>query len=191
MRVRTMRRSSSSWVSPTPRVPMPPACRSRCDHCRVSRGSMYSSCASSTCVRASRLRARRAKMSRISALRSMTFLSVIFSRFRTWAGERSSSKTISPASCRSAVRFSSSALPLPMKLAGSGAGRLATRVATTIPPAVSTSLPSSSRCSSEALRAISGRIRPTVMTFSGTWSFEQIYRSCAFADRRGQIADRR
>ena len=56
--VRTMRRSISSCVSPTPRVPMPPACRSRCDHCRVSRGSMYSSCASSTCVRASRLRAR-------------------------------------------------------------------------------------------------------------------------------------
>src|SRR5436189_4887231 len=56
---RMIRRSVSSWLSPGPRVPMPPPVRDRCVQRRVSRGSWYSSCASSTwrrpsCVRADR-----------------------------------------------------------------------------------------------------------------------------------------
>jgi len=37
MRRRMTRRSLSSWVSPTPRVPIPPACRERCAQRRVRR----------------------------------------------------------------------------------------------------------------------------------------------------------
>ena len=69
----TSRRSSSSCVSPGPRRPMPPpTCRDRWVHICFSRGSEYSSWASSTCSRASGVRARVAKMSRISSLRSST-----------------------------------------------------------------------------------------------------------------------
>ena len=67
-----LRRSVSSWVSPGPRVPMPPP---SCDMALprpVRRGSMYSSCASSTCNWPSRVRAWRAKMSRMSCVRSRT-----------------------------------------------------------------------------------------------------------------------
>ena len=58
--------------SPGPRDPMPPCVRDRCVHRRVRRGSWYSSWASSTWSRPSCVRACRAKMSRISRLRSMT-----------------------------------------------------------------------------------------------------------------------
>ena len=102
MRVRTMRRSSSSCVSPTPRCAPPPTrrppppCRSRCDQARVRRGSMYSSCASSTCVRASRVRARRRRCrGSAAAVDDPDLRPMSFSRLRTCAGERSSSKTIS------------------------------------------------------------------------------------------------
>src|SRR5215203_3291196 len=47
------RRSVSSCVSPGPRMPMPPRNFSRWVHIRVRRGSMYSNCASSTCILAS------------------------------------------------------------------------------------------------------------------------------------------
>ena len=57
-----------------------------------SRGSRYSVCASSTCRRPSRVRARCAKMSRISAVRSSTFTSSAFSRLRCCDGDSSSSK---------------------------------------------------------------------------------------------------
>ena len=69
----TRRRSTSSCVSPGPRVPMPPVWRERCGHILVRRGSRYCNCASSICSRPSRLRARCAKMSRISCVRSRTF----------------------------------------------------------------------------------------------------------------------
>ena len=38
MRVRMSRRSVSSWLSPGPRVPIPPPVRDRCVHNRVNRG---------------------------------------------------------------------------------------------------------------------------------------------------------
>ena len=89
MRLPTSRRSTSSCVSPGPRRPMPPpCCRDRCVHICLSRGSEYSSWASSTCSRASGVRARVAKMSRINSLRSSTLTPVAFSRLRTWAGRQ-------------------------------------------------------------------------------------------------------
>ena len=79
MRARSRRRSVSSLVSPGPRVPIPPPPATRPPACRDSdspqprsRGSMYCSWASSTWALPSRLRACWAKMSRISAVRSMT-----------------------------------------------------------------------------------------------------------------------
>ena len=72
------RRSTSSWVPPSPRAapappwppPEPPPWRSRCAHMRVSLGREYSRRASSTCRRPSLVRARRAKISRIRSVRS-------------------------------------------------------------------------------------------------------------------------
>ena len=93
MRSCTWRRSVSSCVSPSPpRMPMPPFCRDKWPQNRVSRGSRCCSCASSICNLPSRVRARWAKMSRISDVRSRILQLKIFSRLRLWAGERSSSK---------------------------------------------------------------------------------------------------
>ena len=110
-----------------------------------------------------------AKMSRISPLRSITLTSVIFSRLRACAGERSSSKTISFAPSSAAER-----LDLLGLAAADVGGRIGPRPlgedasSTTVPPAVSISFSSSARCSSATLRVRSGRMRATAMTFSGT-----------------------
>ena len=75
MRRRISRRSVSICVSPGPRTPMAPGeplrppRRSRWLHWPLRRGRRYSVCANSTCRRPSRVRARTAKMSRISAVR--------------------------------------------------------------------------------------------------------------------------
>ena len=87
MRTRIRRRSVSSFVSPGPRVPMPPPSRDNAVHEPTSRGSRYFSCASSTCHLPSRVRARRAKMSRISCVRSITFRSSAASSCRSCAGD--------------------------------------------------------------------------------------------------------
>ncbi len=79
MRLRTMRRSTSSWLSPSPkRDPTPPPMRfeARWAHMPRKRGSRYSFWASRTCSRPSLLVACSAKMSRMSAVRSMTFTSL-------------------------------------------------------------------------------------------------------------------
>ncbi len=78
---------------------------------RVSRGNKYSSCASSTCIFASAERARVAKMSRISSVRSITRTASAFSRFVPCTGERGSSNSTSVerVSCRTAL--SSSTFP--------------------------------------------------------------------------------
>ena len=86
-----IRRSVSSWLSPGPRVPMPPPVRDRWVHSLVRRGSWYSSWASSTWRRPSWVWACSAKMSRISRLRSMTLTFSSSSRARCWAGDSSSS----------------------------------------------------------------------------------------------------
>src|SRR5438034_1096356 len=86
------RRSTSSFVSPGPRVPIPPPSRDSAAADPTRRGSRYLSCASSTCSLPSRVRARRAKMSRIGCVRSTTLRSSAFSRLRSCAGESSLSK---------------------------------------------------------------------------------------------------
>jgi len=66
-------RSSSRCVSPTPLPPMPPCCRAPLPFfISRSRGAMYASRTISTWARASRLRAWRWKISRITAVRSIT-----------------------------------------------------------------------------------------------------------------------
>ena len=93
IRSRMIRRSVSSWLSPGPRVPIPPPVRDRWVHSRVRRGSWYSSWASSTWSRPSWVWACWAKMSRISRLRSMTLTLSRLSRAFCWAGLSSSSAT--------------------------------------------------------------------------------------------------
>ena len=92
MRWRMRRRSVSSFVSPGPRVPMPPPSRDSASLAPTSRGIRYLSCASSTCSLPSRVRARRAKMSRMSCVRSTTLRSSAPSRLRSCAGLSSLSK---------------------------------------------------------------------------------------------------
>ena len=65
---------------------MPPPSRDSAVADPARRGSRYFSCASSTCHLPSRVRARRAKMSRISCVRSMTFRSSRSSSWRSCAG---------------------------------------------------------------------------------------------------------
>ena len=74
---------------------MPPPCRDSASLEPTSRGIRYLSCASSTCSLPSRVRARRAKMSRMSWVRSMTLRSSAASRLRSCAGESSLSKMTS------------------------------------------------------------------------------------------------
>ena len=87
------RRSTSSWVSPGPLVPMPPASRESWVPRPRRRGSRYRSWASSTWARPSWVRAFWAKMSRITAVRSIAVRPRIFSRLRDRAGTRAPRQT--------------------------------------------------------------------------------------------------
>ena len=93
IRSRMRRRSVSILVSPGPRIPTPPPLPPAPPPCRDidspqprSLGSMYSICASVTCALPSRLVACWAKMSRISAVRSMTLTLTAFSSALSCAG---------------------------------------------------------------------------------------------------------
>ena len=164
MRVWMRRRSSSIFVSPGPRLPMPvpepptwpPAWRDIDSPQPRSRGSRYSSCASSTCALPSRLLACWLKMSRITAVRSMTLTFTTSSSARRWLGASSVSATTvsapsarrhppAPAPCRGRGRCSG------RDAGAAAAGRRARRA-----PAVSASAASSrsefSASSSEPLR---------------------------------------
>ena len=163
MRRTRRRRSTSSWVSPGPRVPMPPACWESPPPRPRSRGRRYRNSASSTWALPSGLRAFWAKISRITAVRSMAVRPNTFSRFRCWAGLSSSSKTTVSASTDRLNSAISSALPRPTKVAGSGASRRWTTRATTSAPALSTSWASSSMASSTASRVLPGKATPTRM----------------------------
>ena len=100
IRSRARRRSVSICDSPGPRVPMPPPRRSRCVHSPRMRARLYSSWASSTWSLPSAEWAWPAKMSRITAVRSITGTPSSFSRLRSWRGLSSSSQ---------ATRFASAA----------------------------------------------------------------------------------
>ena len=143
--VRIRRRSVSIFVSPGPRVPMPPPCEpTRPPACRDidspqprSRGSMYCICASCTCALPSRLFACWAKMSRISAVRSITLTLTTSSSWISWPGVSSPSQMTVSAPVDRTTSRTSRALPEPMYVAGSGRSRRCTRPSSTSDPAVS------------------------------------------------------
>ena len=146
IRVRIRRRSVSILVSPGPRVPIPPPPATRPPACRDSdspqprsRGSMYCSCASSTCVLPSRLLACWAKMSRISAVRSITLTLTTPSSRRSWLGLSSPSQITVSAAVAATIPASSAALPAPTYVAGSTRPRRWIMPSSTTEPAVSAS----------------------------------------------------
>ena len=170
MRLRTMRRSTSSWLSPSPkRDPTPPPMRfeARWAHMPRKRGSRYSFWASRTCRRPSLLVACSAKISRMSAVRSMTFTSLptTFSRFDCWEGVSSSSNTTRSAAWARASSATSSALPEPTNVRGFGASSFCVVTAATSAPAVSTRRSSSAREEASGQEA-PGRSTPTSTAFS-------------------------
>src|SRR5688500_10104743 len=96
---------------------------------------MCRSCASSTCSLPSWLRARWAKMSRIRPVRSTTRRSSAFSRLRSWPGLKGWLTRIRSAPVASAAAFTSSSLPLPIRVAGFGRSMRAVSTAATPAPA--------------------------------------------------------
>ena len=163
MRVRMRRRSVSSLVSPGPRVPMPPPSRDSAGPAPTSRGSRYFSCASSTCSLPSRVRARRAKMSRISCVRSTTLhVDQRFCSSRSCAGDSSLSKMTTSTSASAQARASSSTLPLPDEGGGIGLGALLQHAQhDRAAPAASARPASSSRECSASMRRVVPVTRPT------------------------------
>src|SRR4249919_409228 len=96
---------------------------------------MCLSWASSTCSLPSWLRARWAKMSRISPVRSTTRRSSSFSRLRSWPGDNGWLTSTRSAPVASQAAFTSSSLPLPIRVAGFGLSMRALSVAATLAPA--------------------------------------------------------
>ena len=111
IRSRARRRSVSIWDSPGPAyrsaVMRPPPRRSRWVQSPRMRARLYSSCASSTWSLPSAVWAWSAKMSRITAVRSITGTPSACSRLRSWRGTSSSS---------TATRLASAAADLPLQL---------------------------------------------------------------------------
>jgi len=132
------RRSVSSLVSPGPRVPMPPPSCDMALPLPVSRGSMYSSCASSTCncPRASGRAGQKCPESTASVQHAQGSAA---SRLRSCVGERSWSNRTRSALVDAATPAISSTLPAPISVAGSGRARRCMISAATWPPALSTS----------------------------------------------------
>ena len=141
---------------------MPPPSLLSAVPCPVRRVRLYFICASSTCNAPSRLTARCANMSSISAVRSITLTPSRVSRFLSWLPVSSSSNITSSASVSLHNRLSSSTLPLPIYVALSGVRRFCMLRATTFAPAVFASSASSSIVSYP-----SSFSRPTSTVLSG------------------------
>ena len=174
IRRRIRRRSVSSLVSPGPLVPMPPPRRDKAADAPTKRGSRYRNCASSTWSLPSRVRARRAKMSRMSWVRSMTRSSRIFSMLRSWAGVSSLSKMTNERSDSWHAALSISSLPDPISVAASGRSRSCVKRMTGSMSAASANPASSSSASSTCVRRVSPVISPTSAARSRT----SVPRSC-------------
>ena len=154
MRLRARRRSVSIWVSPGPLVPMPPPSRSRWLHRPRMRARLYSSWASSTWSLPSALPAWRAKMSRITVVRSTTGrperlleVALLARRELVVAGDQ-----VRVAGLRGRLRLRELAGPeVGVRVrAARAAGRISPTTAT---PAVRSSSPSSARSSPSASAA--------------------------------------
>ena len=104
---------------------------------------MYSIWASETCALPSRLLACWAKMSRISAVRSMTLTLTTSSSWLSWPGVSSPSQITVSAPVATTRSRSSRALPEPMYVAASGLSRRWISASSTWEPAVSASAASS------------------------------------------------
>ena len=188
MRSPIIRRSSSICASPgPPRVPMPPRWRSRWLQRPTRRVAMYCSRASSTCSLPSWLCARSAKMSRIKPVRSATGTPRWRSRLRCCAGLKAWSKITPCADVAATSALISSALPLPMKSAGSGALRRAVTRPTAMSPADAASSASSSSVGSKC--APEPMLTPT-STARVSASASECFDSGAPADGRGGASPR-
>ena len=129
-------------------MPIPPPSLESIRPLPIIRGSVYCSCASSTCNLPSLVRARWAKISRINAVLSKILMPITLSILRCCAGESSSSKIHKSIFSCWAYKASSCTLPLPIKNAGSGLGRFCINFFITVAPAVSASCFNSSSESS-------------------------------------------
>ena len=121
IRVLMRRRSSSILVSPGPRLPIPapapptwpPACLLIDSPHPRRRGRRYWSCASSTCALPSRVFACWEKMSKMTAVLSITLTLTTSSRARRCEGASSVSATTVSAPTSLTTSASSRALPFP------------------------------------------------------------------------------
>ena len=182
MRSWMRRRSTSNCDSPSPRIPMPPFCRERCVHIRVNRGKMCCSWAISICILPSRVRARWAKMSRISAVRSSTLQSKSRSKLRVCAGLNSSSKiTVSTSPCF-ASSANSLALPLPMNVATWGRSSFCVPSPMMVAPAVVASSASS------AIDSLTSKAFPCLSS-TPTRKTRSVFPSCSARDFTGQCGN--
>ena len=123
IRSRIRRLSTSNFVSPGPRVPIPPPKRDKISPLPIIRGRLYCSCANSTCNFPSLVRARWAKISKIKAVLSRIRTPITCSIFLCCAGVSSSSKMHRSIFSCCAYKASSCTFPFPIKNAGSGLAR--------------------------------------------------------------------
>ena len=160
--------SVSICVSPGPRIPIPPFCRSKCVHILVSLGSKYWYWASSTCVLACAVLALLAKISSIRLLLSniFDFSLKIFSIFLICVGDKSSSKIITETSFDLAKEYTSSIFPFPKKVFLSGLESFCINFFIGLAPAVFAKKASSSRYSFVCSSDDSNVTRPTNTAFS-------------------------
>ena len=146
---------------------MPPPRRDSAALDPTSRGSRYFNCASSTCSLPSRVRARRAKMSRISCVRSTILRPISCSIWRSCAGVSSLSKITTSTSISAAEVASVLILPEPRKVEASGFGRSCRTRSTTSAPAACARPASSSSEFSASRRRAWPVINPTSAARSG------------------------
>src|ERR1017187_8370945 len=102
-------------------------------------GQNADTAADATAVHFQLLLARRAKISRMIWVRSITFRSINFSRLRSCVGVRSLSKITRSAPAAYASVRTSCTLPRPNRVAGSGSDARCTAVPTTRAPALAVS----------------------------------------------------
>ena len=160
--------SISSFFSPGPLVPIPPPRRDIDFPSPESLLSLYLSCASSTWIFPSLVAALAANISRMTSVRSITFVSRYCSKFLSCAGDSSSSQTMPVAPVLSTSCAISATFPVPTYVPGCIFSLLWISDPTTVAPAVFTSSASSNSESSASSPSCS--LTPTSITLSSTSS---------------------